>query len=162
MRTRKVDILFERDVMTIIPKTVFAHEIPVLKAANPNAMIRLDPASQQGYQDEEKDMSAEYDQLSVKYGVNKDTSALNVVIAYGEKAQKRMLNESMNALGELIAEADVAPKPMPNIDPAHLTKEGLMAQLSGMGIEFDPKDTREALAGQLAEAWGLTNDAQPS
>lgn len=159
MRTRKVDILFERDVMTVIPKTVYAHEIPVLKAANPNAMIRLDPASGQNYEDEEKDMSAEYEQLSVKYGVNKDTSALNVVIAYGEKAQKRMQDESMNALEELIAEADVAPKPMPNIDPDHLNKEGLMAQLSGMGIEFDPKDSREVLAALLAEAWGLNSNA---
>jgi hypothetical protein len=164
LKTKQLVILVERNVMNIIPKRIYAHEIRVLRLMFGGEKIRLDPNfSLKNMAEVKLDRNEEYQRLFDLYGEDPVTNQPWVAKAFGEPFQADF-EKGMEDIDELIS--DYSPEaPIPKIEytinPSKLTKSAIIEELEKFDVEYPSDANKEELAETLRELWGMT-EPQPA
>ncbi len=164
IKTKELVVLVERNVMNIIPKRVYAHEIRILRLMFGGDKVRLDPNFKLKNISEVKlDRSDEYQRLFDLYGEDPVTSQPWVAKAFGEPFQADF-EKGIDDMDELISEVP-SDNPIPKIEytinPSKLTKSAIIEELHKFDIEYSADATKTELAETLRELWGMT-EPQPA
>jgi hypothetical protein len=91
MKVALHDVLIDRDVMTKIPKQVWAWELPVLESRFPGGLARV-IATNFVDRDSLPDADDEYIRMQTAYGAEQDTNQSHVSLAYdrGERGVRKL------------------------------------------------------------------------
>lgn len=94
MKARKTEILITRSMFEKIPRTVYEHEIPILKEVHGEANINKNDKKFTEYPVEEIDHAAEYNRLSQEYGMHPTIPMLTVQAVYGHERRRMIEREN--------------------------------------------------------------------
>lgn len=164
LKTKQLVVLVERNVMNIIPKRVYAHEIRVLRLMFGGDQVRLDPNFDlKDIKEVKLDRTDEYQRLFDLYGEDPATNQPWVAKAFGEPFQADF-EKGMDDIDELISDFP-AETPIPKIEytinPSKLTKSAIIEELDKFDVEYSADANKNELAETLRELWGMT-EPQPA